>query len=146
MTCGTHTTASVTAAAFGFNPSLSGSFLKRRDSCECTTCSLFRKENHPCRVQRAAPETDTFSPSLSPRFFVLLLLWCLHYLVSWPSQLDAQVLVSLLCFTLETMEACCLKFRHLSDITHPLHLPNARLLPICTASSACVYQCACVRV
>ena len=118
MTCGTHTTANVTAAAFGFNPLLSGSFLKRRDSCECTICSLFRSY-HPCRVQRGqARGTDTqiviLTRALSLSFFLSTFFSFLFYsllfigeLADRPlrcaSALDTQVLVSPLCFTLEAV-------------------------------------------
>lgn len=96
MTCGTHTTANVTAAAFGFNPLLSGSFLKWHDSCECTICSLFRKY-HPCRVQQAGPaahDTQIVILTLALFFFFFSpfnFFGCFLFfiLASWPTALRA---------------------------------------------------------
>lgn len=153
MTCGTHTTANVTAAAFGFNPLLSGSFLKRHDSCECTICSLFRKKSPlQCPAGRARG-TDTQIVILtlalsffSFLFFFLVLIWRAGRPLC---ELDTQVLVSLCALLWRPWKLVAL-FCHLSDITHQLHLPDARLLPIRTASSVCVYVCVrvcvCVRM
>lgn len=149
MNCGTHTTANVTAAAFGFNPLQSGSFLKRHDSCECTICSLFRKY-HPCRVQQARPEAQTHRLSLSLSLFsfnftFVVLFWragrllCEHAGHAGPGVP--------LCFTLETMEACCLilsPFRHrpsASSSRHKVIANTHSFLRVCVCVCACAHVC-----
>lgn len=152
MTCGTHTTANVTAAAFGFNPLLSGSFLKRHDSCECTICSLFRKKS-PLRCPAGrARGTDTQIVILtlalsffSFLFFFLVLIWRAgRPLCECAGHAGPGVP---LCFTLETMEACCLilsPFRH-----HPSASSSRRKVIANTHSffrvCVCVCTCVCVR-
>lgn len=139
MTCGTHTAANVTAA-FGFNPLVSGSFLKWRDSCECTICSLFRNITPAVSSgpsQRRRRKRLSFSLSLVALNFTFSggLFWRAgrraghagHGAPLWPWKLVAL-------------------FWHLSVIIHQLHLPDARLLPIRTASSVCVCVCLCVGV
>lgn len=89
MTCDTHTTANVTAAEFGFNPLLSGSFLKRRDSCECTICSLFRNitpavSSRPGQRHR---HTDCHSHS---RSFLFNFTFSCFILASWPTAAQAR--------------------------------------------------------
>ena len=158
MTCGTHTTANVTAAAFGFNPLLSGSFLKRRDSCECTICSLFRSY-HPCRVQRGPGQrhrhTDchchlrSLSFSFFQPFFFPFFFFFAFFSASWPTDRSAvrarwtrRSWCPLCALLWRPWEACCLNF-----VTFSWHHPSApssrraRLLPIRTASSVCVYVC-----
>lgn len=56
--------------------------------------------------------------------------------------LDARIQLPLfLCFTLQTVEACCLNFVTFHPFASHLHLTNVGLLPICTASSMCLYVC-----
>lgn len=99
MTCGTHTTANVTAAAFGFNPLLSGSFLKWHDSCECTICSLFRKISPPAASSRPGQRHTTHRLSSSRslfsfNFLIFLIFFFLNFgsfiLASWPTALRAR--------------------------------------------------------
>lgn len=146
MTCGTHTTANVTAAVFGFNPLLSGSFLKQHDSCECTICSLLEESPLPCPAG-GATGTDTqiviLTLALSFNFFSFGFV-----LVSQPTALRVRwTRRSSWCpFTVETMEACCLilsSFRH-----HPSASSSRRKVIANTHSflrvCAFVCECACV--
>lgn len=90
MTCGTHTTANVTAAAFGFNPLLSGSFLKRHDSCECTICSLFRNITPAVSSRPGQRHKHRLSFSLSLSFLSLFL-FLLSFLLLLPSFFFAEL-------------------------------------------------------
>ena len=166
MTCGTHTTANVTAAAFGFNPLLSGSFLKRRDSCECTICSLFRSY-HPCRVQRGqARGTDTqiviltralsLSFFLSTFFFLSFLFFAFYRRAGRPTAPLCERaghagpgVPSVLYFG-GRGKLVALILSPFHDITHQLHLPDAQgycqyaQLPPCVCM--CVCMCVCVYI
>lgn len=164
MTCGTHTTTNVTAAAFGFNPLLSGSFLKRLDMTAVNVrYAAFQKKKKKkipptpptCRVQQARPAAQTHTDCHShSRFFfffspfTLTLLFSFVYFASWPTAVRVRWTRRSwcpLCALLWRPWKLVALFRHLSrHRTHQLHLPDARLLPTRTASSARVCMCVCV--
>lgn len=134
-TCGTHTAPNVTTATLGFKPLSSGSFLKRHDSCECTMHSLFKK-HQPCRVQRHRLSLSLSLSLFSVHFsFVFLLFWRAGH---------AGLGVSL-CFTLETIDACCLissRFRHhpsASSFRRKVIANTHSFLCVCACAHVCVY-------
>lgn len=145
MTCGTHTTANVTAAVFGFNPLLSGSFLKWHGSCECTICSLLEESPLPCPAG-GATGTDTqiviLTLALSFNFFFFVFFWRASRPLCECAGHAGPPGVPLLWRPWKLVVLFC----QLLDITHQLHLPDARLLPIRTASSVCVRLCASAHV
>ena len=106
--------------------------------------AAFFRKYHPCHVQQAGPAAhDTQIVILTLALYAFF-----FFLIGEPadrsaSTLDMQVLGSLCALLWRPWKLVAL-FCHLLDITHQLHLPDARLLPIRTASSVCV--CVCARV
>lgn len=158
MTCGTHTTANVTAAAFGFNPLLSGSFLKRHDSCECTICSLFRKKSPlQCPAGRArGTDTQIVILTLALSFFSFLFFFFGFNLASWPTALWVRWTRRSWCpFVLYFGDHGSLLPYFVTFQTSPIsfifqtqgYCQYAQLLPcVCMCVYVCVCACACVCV
>lgn len=115
--------------------------------------AAFLEKNHPCGVQQAGPEAQTHRLSFSLSLFLSFLFFSFFLVLIWRAGRPLCECAGHagpgvpLCFTLETMEACCLilsPFRH-----HPSASSSRRKVIANTHSffrvCVCVCTCVCVR-